>query len=224
MNGKMTAAVLYGKEDIKIERVPIPRVGDGEVLKERLGEGCGAAEARADVGEVCAGDDDAVALFAGEHVAQGLDDLGDPRKLHRRNVLLHRAVEAAAEDGDDLEVPLSLPADVLEEDELELDGMFGAVCELVAEEVASGAAEKLVDEAGVGDGVAERGLEVFSGECEALGGVVVGGAEDDEEVGAAGTGERVKGVGVGFSSAGIVDVRGDESAEAGGRGWQSRGS
>ena len=32
MNGKMTAAVLYGKEDIKIERVPIPRVGDGEVL------------------------------------------------------------------------------------------------------------------------------------------------------------------------------------------------
>src|SRR6202022_1784484 len=28
----MTAAVLYGKEDLKIERVPIPRVGDGEVL------------------------------------------------------------------------------------------------------------------------------------------------------------------------------------------------
>ena len=32
MNGKMTAAVLYGKEDIKIEKVPIPRVGEGEVL------------------------------------------------------------------------------------------------------------------------------------------------------------------------------------------------
>ena len=32
VNGKMTAAVLYGKEDIKIEQVPIPRVGDGEVL------------------------------------------------------------------------------------------------------------------------------------------------------------------------------------------------
>jgi threonine dehydrogenase-like Zn-dependent dehydrogenase len=32
VNGKMTAAVLYGKEDIKIERVPIPRVGEGEVL------------------------------------------------------------------------------------------------------------------------------------------------------------------------------------------------
>ena len=32
MNGKMTAAVLYGKEDLKIEKVPIPRVGDGEVL------------------------------------------------------------------------------------------------------------------------------------------------------------------------------------------------
>ncbi|MBV8205986.1 MAG: zinc-binding dehydrogenase [Acidobacteria bacterium] len=28
----MTAAVLYGKEDVKIERVPIPRVGPGEVL------------------------------------------------------------------------------------------------------------------------------------------------------------------------------------------------
>jgi L-iditol 2-dehydrogenase len=28
----MTAAVLYGKEDIKIEKVPIPRVGVGEVL------------------------------------------------------------------------------------------------------------------------------------------------------------------------------------------------
>ena len=32
MNGQMTAAVLYGKEDVKIEKVPIPRVGDGEVL------------------------------------------------------------------------------------------------------------------------------------------------------------------------------------------------
>ncbi len=32
VTGKMTAAVLYGKEDIKIEKVPIPRVGDGEVL------------------------------------------------------------------------------------------------------------------------------------------------------------------------------------------------
>ena len=28
----MTAAVLYGKEDLKIERVPIPRVEKGEVL------------------------------------------------------------------------------------------------------------------------------------------------------------------------------------------------
>ena len=28
----MTAAVLYGKEDVKIEKVPIPRVEDGEVL------------------------------------------------------------------------------------------------------------------------------------------------------------------------------------------------
>ncbi|MBV9087490.1 MAG: zinc-binding dehydrogenase [Acidobacteria bacterium] len=28
----MTAAVLYGKEDVKIEKVPIPRVSDGEVL------------------------------------------------------------------------------------------------------------------------------------------------------------------------------------------------
>jgi L-iditol 2-dehydrogenase len=32
MNGQMTAAVLYGKEDVKIERVPIPVVGSGEVL------------------------------------------------------------------------------------------------------------------------------------------------------------------------------------------------
>ncbi|HEV8524718.1 MAG TPA: zinc-binding dehydrogenase [Terriglobales bacterium] len=32
MTGNMTAAVLYGKEDVKIERVPIPRVDDGEVL------------------------------------------------------------------------------------------------------------------------------------------------------------------------------------------------
>jgi L-iditol 2-dehydrogenase len=28
----MTAAVLYGKEDVKIEKVPIPRLGEGEVL------------------------------------------------------------------------------------------------------------------------------------------------------------------------------------------------
>jgi L-iditol 2-dehydrogenase len=31
-NGTMTAAVLYGKEDVKIERVPIPALGEGEIL------------------------------------------------------------------------------------------------------------------------------------------------------------------------------------------------
>jgi L-iditol 2-dehydrogenase len=31
-NGSMTAAVLHGKEDVKIERVPIPQIGEGEVL------------------------------------------------------------------------------------------------------------------------------------------------------------------------------------------------
>ncbi|MGH9775479.1 MAG: zinc-dependent alcohol dehydrogenase [Candidatus Acidiferrales bacterium] len=31
-NGHMTAAVLYGREDLKIERVDIPRVGEDEVL------------------------------------------------------------------------------------------------------------------------------------------------------------------------------------------------
>ena len=42
VNGKMTAAVLYGKEDIKIEKVPIPRVGDGEVLvKVQVALTCG---------------------------------------------------------------------------------------------------------------------------------------------------------------------------------------
>jgi len=33
----MTAAVLYGKEDVKIEKVPIPRVNDGEVLVKSAG-------------------------------------------------------------------------------------------------------------------------------------------------------------------------------------------
>jgi len=43
VNGKMTAAVLYGKEDVKIEKVPIPRVGDGEVLvKVQVALTCGA--------------------------------------------------------------------------------------------------------------------------------------------------------------------------------------
>src|SRR5437879_8557603 len=38
----MTAAVLYGKEDLKIERVPIPRVEDGEVLvKVQVALTCG---------------------------------------------------------------------------------------------------------------------------------------------------------------------------------------
>ncbi len=32
VTGTMSAAVLYGKEDVKIEQVPIPLVGDGEVL------------------------------------------------------------------------------------------------------------------------------------------------------------------------------------------------
>jgi L-iditol 2-dehydrogenase len=38
----MTAAVLYGKEDLKIEKVPIPRVGEGEVLvKVQVALTCG---------------------------------------------------------------------------------------------------------------------------------------------------------------------------------------
>jgi L-iditol 2-dehydrogenase len=42
VNGTMTAAVLYGKEDLKIEQVPIPEVGDGEVLiKVRVALTCG---------------------------------------------------------------------------------------------------------------------------------------------------------------------------------------
>ena len=42
MNGRMTAAVLYGKEDVKIEQVPIPRLGEGEVLiKVQVALTCG---------------------------------------------------------------------------------------------------------------------------------------------------------------------------------------
>ena len=42
MKGQMTAAVLYGKEDIKIEKVPIPRLEDGEVLvKVQVALTCG---------------------------------------------------------------------------------------------------------------------------------------------------------------------------------------
>src|ERR1041384_4843740 len=42
VTGKMTAAVLYGKKDVKIEKVPIPRVGDGEVLvKVQVALTCG---------------------------------------------------------------------------------------------------------------------------------------------------------------------------------------
>ncbi len=38
----MTAAVLYGKEDVKIEEVPIPRVGEGELLiKVQVALTCG---------------------------------------------------------------------------------------------------------------------------------------------------------------------------------------
>jgi L-iditol 2-dehydrogenase len=42
VNGHMLAAVLYGKEDVKIEKVPIPRVDDGEVLiKVQVALTCG---------------------------------------------------------------------------------------------------------------------------------------------------------------------------------------
>ncbi len=42
MTGKMTAAVLYGKEDVKIERVPIPHVENGELLvKVQVALTCG---------------------------------------------------------------------------------------------------------------------------------------------------------------------------------------
>jgi len=39
---QMTAAVLYGKEDVKIERVPIPTLDVGEVLvKVQVALTCG---------------------------------------------------------------------------------------------------------------------------------------------------------------------------------------
>lgn len=42
MTGKMTAAVLYGKEDMKIEKVPIPRLEEGELLiKVQVALTCG---------------------------------------------------------------------------------------------------------------------------------------------------------------------------------------
>jgi len=42
VNGRMTAAVLYGKEDVKIEQVPIPCVDEGEVLiKVQVALTCG---------------------------------------------------------------------------------------------------------------------------------------------------------------------------------------
>jgi L-iditol 2-dehydrogenase len=42
VNARMTAAVLYGKEDIKIEQVPFPRVGEGEVvIKVQVALTCG---------------------------------------------------------------------------------------------------------------------------------------------------------------------------------------
>jgi L-iditol 2-dehydrogenase len=38
----MTAAVLYGKEDVKIEQVPIPKLDEGEVLvKVQVALTCG---------------------------------------------------------------------------------------------------------------------------------------------------------------------------------------
>src|SRR5437762_13168995 len=36
MNGTMIAAVLYGREDVRAERVPVPEVGAGEV-RVRIG-------------------------------------------------------------------------------------------------------------------------------------------------------------------------------------------
>ena len=42
MKGQMTAAVLYGKEDVKIEQVPIPKLDEGEVLvKVQVALTCG---------------------------------------------------------------------------------------------------------------------------------------------------------------------------------------
>ena len=32
MRGEMTAAVLYGKEDLRLERVPVPTAGPGEIV------------------------------------------------------------------------------------------------------------------------------------------------------------------------------------------------
>ena len=38
----MTAAVLYGKEDVKIEKVPIPTLEEGEILiKVQVALTCG---------------------------------------------------------------------------------------------------------------------------------------------------------------------------------------
>ena len=79
MTGKMTAAVLYGKEDVKIEKVPIPHLEDGEVYYARWKDGAEWDDgilARCDVAE-WAQVERAAAVVGGAKVSTKLELLGN---------------------------------------------------------------------------------------------------------------------------------------------------
>ncbi len=97
---------------------------------------------------------------------------------------------------------------VLQEDDLEFDGVLDRVAIVFHGGGVAGFVENFVDELDIGDGFAEGSREGFTGEAEAVGGAVMRGAEDHE--GAFGVGRREGGI------ACAVGIDASEGADVGG--------
>src|SRR5580704_7842201 len=108
----------------------------------------------------------------------------------RRAAVVDAVGVGAAQNGDDADVRSE---QVLQEDHLEFNGVLDGVAVVLHRRGVAGFGQNFVDERGVGDGFAIGRQEGLAGEAEAVGGAVMGGAENDES--AVGVGGREGGIG-----------------------------
>jgi hypothetical protein len=177
--------------------------------------GEGVAVAGADVGHVDAEDEEEAVGFAGGDIAEGIEERGDAGGVFGHAAVVEAAGVSAAEDGENADFGA---VEVLQEQDLEFDGVFDRVAVVLHADGGWGFGGEFVDEGGVAWGGAEGGAEGFAGEAEGVGFAVVRGAKDDEGAVRVRVVEGAVGFAVGLPAAEGADVGGGDSEEGLGAG------
>ena len=135
----------------------------------------------AHVGKVHAGNQADFSPAARDRLSERSEESGDARILLRWSFAHHHVMERRHKNGDNGE--LAFPAkDILEEEGLELERVFGAVENFIGEEVAAVGLLQRPHEFPVGfDGTQGR-VVIFLGSDEELAHAIVRGTKQDEEV------------------------------------------